>query len=811
MPYCNTINTFRFSLVLLGFITLVACGDVEEVALPLNEAPTASNVNIADANGGDAVVNDRLIGNYIYADAEDDAEGASIYRWFRNGAVIGGAKASDYILVADDIGQSIIFEVTPVAISGSINSTLTGTAIASAAFVPNSSPIANAGPDQSALFGDMVTLNGSGSSDINGDGLIFSWSFISKPAGSSAALSDPAAVGPTFDIDVSGDYVVQLIVNDGMIDSVPNTVTISTNNSAPVANAGPDQSALFGDTVTLNGSGSSDVDGDGLTYNWSLTSVPAGSLAALSDATLVNPTFDIDVSGDYVVQLIVNDGTVNSAPATVTISTNNSAPVANAGADQTPLVNDIVALDGGASSDVDGDILSYSWSLTSVPAGSLVALSDSAAVGPTFVVDQPGTYVVQLIVNDGTVDSATDTVTISTTNSEPVADAGADQAASFGDTVTLNGSGSSDVDNDPLTYSWSLTSVPAGSLAALSDATLVNPTFDIDVSGDYVVQLIANDGTLNSAPDTVTISTNNSAPVANAGTDQTPLVNDIVTLDGGASNDVDGDILSYSWSFTSVPAGSLAALSDPAAVGPTFTVDQPGTYVVQLIVNDGTVDSATDTVIISTNNSPPVAIAGADQTPLVNDIVTLDGSGSSDVDNDPLTYSWLFTSVPAGSLASLSDTTAINPAFVVDVSGSYVVQLIVNDGTVDSIADTVSISTSNSPPVANAGADQTPLVNDIVTLDGSGSSDVDGDLLTYTWSFTSVPAGSLATLSDPAAVGPTFTVDLAGTYVAQLVVNDGTVDSIADTVSISTSNSPPVANAGADQTPLVNDDCDAGW
>ena len=279
----------------------------------------------------------------------------------------------------------------------------------------------------------------------------------------------------------------------------------------------------------------------------------------------------------------------------------------------------------------------------------------------------------------------------------------------------------------------------------------------------------------------------------------------IVTLDGSGSSDVDGDLLTYTWSFTSVPAGSLATLSDPAAVGPTFTVDLAGTYVAQLVVNDGTVDSIADTVSISTSNSPPVANAGADQTPLVNDIVTLDGSGSSDVDGDLLTYTWSFTSVPAGSLAALSDPAAVGPTFTVDLAGTYVAQLVVNDGTVDSIADTVSISTSNSPPVANAGADQTPLVNDIVTLDGGASNDVDGDLLTYTWSFTSVPAGSLAALSDPAAVGPTFTVDLAGTYVAQLVVNDGTVDSIADTVSISTSNSPPVANAGADQTPLVND------
>ena len=370
MPYSTTINSFRFSLVLPGLLALVACGGVDELALPINEAPTASFVKITDVNGGDAVVDDRLIGNYTYTDAEDDAEDESIYRWLRNDDVIGGATTPDYILVPEDIGQSIIFEVTPVAISGAIGATasaLTGTAIASVAFVPNSSPIANAGPDKTPLVNDTVTLDGSGSSDGDGDGLTYSWSFISVPAGSLAALSDSTAVGPSFAVDLPGTYVVQLIVNDGMVGSIADTVTIDTNNSAPVANAGPDQSALFGATVALNGSGSSDVDGDGVTYNWSFTSKPVDSTAALSDSTAVGPTFDIDLSGDYVVQLIVNDGTVDSDPDTVIISTNNSAPVANAGADQAPLVSDTVTLDGSASSDVDGDGLTFRWSFSSLP------------------------------------------------------------------------------------------------------------------------------------------------------------------------------------------------------------------------------------------------------------------------------------------------------------------------------------------------------------------------------------------------------------------------------------------------------------
>ncbi len=190
-------------------------------------------------------------------------------------------------------------------------------------------------------------------------------------------------------------------------------------------------------------------------------------------------------------------------------------------------------------------------------------------------------------------------------------------------------------------------------------------------------------------------------------------------------------------------------------------------------------------------NLPPVANAGTDQTVFVGDTVTLDGSGSTDVDEDPLTYQWSFSSRPVGSAATLSDSEAVKPTFEVDVFGNYDVQLIVNDDTVDSAPDTVTISTENSKPVANAGTDQTVFVGDTVTLDGSGSTDVDEDPLTYQWSFVSRPGGSAATLSYTTAVNPTFEVDVAGTYVVQLIVNDGTVNSDPDTVTISTENLPP--------------------
>ena len=144
-------------------------------------------------------------------------------------------------------------------------------------------------------------------------------------------------MNPTFVADAAGSYTVQLIVNDRQVNSPPGTVHHGgAGNVAPVANAGPDQTIAVGQTVTLNGSGSTDANSDPLTYAWSFVSRPAGSAAALSNVAAVQPTFVADAAGSYTVQLIVNDGQVNSPPDTVLITAGagNLPPTANAGPDQ---------------------------------------------------------------------------------------------------------------------------------------------------------------------------------------------------------------------------------------------------------------------------------------------------------------------------------------------------------------------------------------------------------------------------------------------------------------------------------------------
>jgi len=514
------------------------------------------------------------------------------------------------------------------------------------------SPTSQAGPIDSitplsAPRGDLVTISGSG---FGGNNVRIS--VESVPAEVMAANGHSATFRVPFGVRPGATTVVA--TNPG---GHSGSIAFTVINRVPVANAGPDQTVFVTRTVQLNGAGSSDGDGDPLTFRWSFASRPTGSNAGLSDASAVRPTFVVDVPGRYTLQLVVNDGFTDSPPDTVLIDTQNSPPIANAGADQTVLVGAMVQLDGRGSSDVDGDHLTFRWSFVSRPPGSHATLTDDTAPSPAFVVGLPGRYDVQLVVNDGTVDSRPDTVIIDTRNSRPIAHAGADQTVVMGATVQLDGSGSSDADHDPLGLRWSFVSRPPGSLATLSDVTAVQPTFVADAIGVYVVQLIVNDGTVDSAPATVGVTANprqvNQPPIVNAGPDQTVTLPAIASLNGSVSDDglPVGAVLTIGWSKLSGPG--VVVFANASAPQTTASFSMAGDYVLHLTARDGEFTSSDDVTVrvnpAGPDNQAPVVDAGPDQTITLPAAATLNGTVTDDglPPGSPLTITWSSVSGPA--------------------------------------------------------------------------------------------------------------------------------------------------------------------
>ncbi len=171
--------------------------------------------------------------------------------------------------------------------------------------------------------------------------------------------------------------------------------------------------------------------------------------------------------------------------------------------------------------------------------------------------------------------------------------------------AALNGTANA---NGLSTTAWFNYGISSGSYTGTSTTQSLNGSSDttvsISVSGlsssiTYYYRIAAQNSAGTSYGSEATFTTLNSTPVANAGNDQTVPEESTVTLDGAGSSDADGDALTYSWAFTTKPEDSDAVLTYPTSANPAFVPDEEGTYVVSLIVNDGTVNSSPDTVIVT--------------------------------------------------------------------------------------------------------------------------------------------------------------------------------------------------------------------
>ena len=197
--------------------------------------------------------------------------------------------------------------------------------------VINLPPTANAGTDISINLGQKVTLNGSLSKDPEGKVILYNWSFKTRPAISLVTLANPASVNAEFTPDVVGAYVLTLRVTDDQQQSATAdvTVTVGLPGRPPVANAGASLTTTYGNKVVLDGSASSDPDGDKITYKWSFKTRPAGSSATLPilNDTQAKAEFEPDVTGQYVLTLSVSDNIWPAVLTDMTVTVNESPTV----------------------------------------------------------------------------------------------------------------------------------------------------------------------------------------------------------------------------------------------------------------------------------------------------------------------------------------------------------------------------------------------------------------------------------------------------------------------------------------------------
>ncbi|MDB5337869.1 MAG: outer rane adhesin like protein, partial [Planctomycetaceae bacterium] len=585
-------------------------------------------------------------------------------------------------------------------------------------------------------------------------------------------------------------------VNDGTVNSADALVSIQVTapvNHAPVAasvNIGVVLNTQYVGTLTAT-----DADGNSLTFAAGSTAAAHGTVQIATSGTFTY-TPNTGYLGSDSFSFKVNDGTVNSADAVVSIQVTavpNHAPVATAASIHTVLNTTYAGTLTGT--DADGNNLTFAAGSISAAHG-IVVINPNGAFTYTPLTGYTGSDSFSFKVNDGIVNSADATVVVQVTptNTAPVATATSIHVIfSTPYSGTLTGT---DADGDPLTFSAGSTIAAHGTVQIAANGTFTyTPATNYIGSDSFSFKV--NDGTVNSADALVSVQVLapvNHAPIATP-TSITVILN--TQFSGGLSGtDADGDTLTFAAGSTSASHGTVV-INTNGTFTYTPAAGYTGSDAFSFQVNDGTVSSANATVTVhvaSATNRAPVAI-----TANINVAFNTQFSGAlsgTDADGDTLTFL-------AGNIAAAHGTVVINPngAFTYTpasgYTGSDAFSFRVNDGTVSSANATVAVhvaSVTNRAPVAI-----TANINVAFNTQFSGGlsgTDADGDTLTFL-------AGNIAAAHGTVVINPNgaFTYTPASGYTGSdtfsFKVNDGTVDSSPATVTVHVAdvvNTTPIAN-----------------
>jgi beta propeller repeat protein/parallel beta-helix repeat protein len=563
----------------------------------------------------------------------------------------------------------------------------------------NARPVADAGDDQffDAIVAN-VTLDGTGSFDFDADdALSYQWRQV---GGQDVVIMNPDTPEPNFAPAVEDVYYFELTVSDGSIHSAPDTVMIVVGNRAPFADAGDEQACEPRQEVTLDGSASYDLDeGDTLSYRWSQVSGPG---VELLDPNTQTPRFTPNLIGQYVFELIVNDGTADSLPDTITVTCRiGSEPdaygyhwidsdsrwaqnykwidIQQTGTIITGLEYTIEGFVGPFPLGFDFNFYGYTYKQFYVQSNGLISFSPvqvSYQNQPIPTADEDNSFIAWMW-----------------TFMYP-SDASKVYYQQFGSYTVIQfvdyeiASGGS-VNAEVIIYRSGRIVIQYEGFS--EDAYLYQHTIGIEnADGTIGTQVSYNDRYYLHPELAVEFSIGPpTRPIADAGPDQHVAEPQLITLDGSGSFIYDPcSSLEYEWDQLVGPA---VELTDPTGMHPTFVPEEEGEYRFELVVIGDDDFSEADEVLILVGNQPPVADVGPNQVAPVPSLVTLDASGSYDPDRiDKLSYIWTQLEGPEVNLRNADTAT---PYFSCDQEGIYVFELVVSDGFVDSQPRTIEVET----------------------------------------------------------------------------------------------------------------------
>lgn len=584
--------------------------------------------------------------------------------------------------------------------------------------------------------------------------------------------------------------------------SSTSTPPSASTNRAPIANAGSDMSRnISANAIALDGSGSSDPDGDALRYRWTIVGQPNGANASLTNEATSTPGLVSAAPGEYEIELIVTDPSSVSRSDRVIVTLLNQAPTAQIMSySSTGFVGKSVPFDASASTDPNGQPLTFTYEITAAPNDSGLVGATFAGQTPNFAFDTPGSFEIMLTVSDGYAEdtllldpftvSAFEIVSVPSNLTAPIYEPNRDRIISIdGDSVVLTEA--SDGTQSRVILPLAITTISlspdgktlaAGHNARVSfvdlEADTVIRTESVSVAVEHIV--MDNNGTAYAvgARDSFApfYSVNVQTGAVVAGVERIegwgklllhPSETKMYGANAGSSPD---DVLRLE-----IENGIVATIDDSAYHG-DFN------FCGQLWMGpDGNSFLTGCGVVVRTSNDPAL-----DMTFVMDLPVSVTDATSSAFDR---TWNILDTAAPTRVKTFDVDTGGEIEGFVLDngdgawtgrrifsSENSETLTVFAERGGVYSLLRRHGRSTSalEFSPRANAPRYSSVRVSETVTLSASLSSDPMDLPLDYEWMLVSQPAGASISPAGLTSEDLSFSPSVAGTYEFSLRVDNGT-------------------------------------
>jgi hypothetical protein len=731
-----------------------------------NSAPTAS-VTLSPTSPRKL---DTITANATSADADGDTVTFS-YVWKRNNLVVDGQTTSTYS-GPQAKGDIIVVEVTPF--DGHVNGALASAQVTVANTAPTASVTLS---PTSPKVADTITANPTGS-DVDGDTVTFSYVWkrnnVVVPNQTSSTYNGGQAKGDTITVEVTP--------SDGTDSGAIATASVTIANTAPVAQDGTatvGHRSATGVDITLV---ATDADGDGLIY--ALVGTDGG--AARGTVTLSGNIAHYTPTGDFVgpdtFQFNASDGSSTSNSATITVTLTNSAPTATVTLNPTsPKKADNITA-SVITSDADGDsvTVSYVWKRN----GTAV----SGQTSSTYTDDKVRGDVIRVEVtpNDGHTDGAVASAEVTVVNTPPTATVTLSPSSpKVADTIKATPTGADD-DGDSVSFSY---------VWKRNGITVANQSTDTysggQAKGDTItVEVTPNDGFVNGAVATASLTIGNTAPIANNGTATVPhrsATGVSITL---TASDADNDILSYNLVGANGGAlhGTLTLNGNIVQYVPNAAADFVGNDTFQFTASDNLDNSAPATINVSlTNSAPTASVTLSPTSPRKLDSISA-AVTTADDDGDTVTVSYVWkrnnTTVDGQTTSTYSGPQAKGDIIAVEVTPF--------DGHVNGALASAQVTVVNTPPTATVTLSPTsPKIADTISASATGA-DVDGDTVTFSYAWKRngniVTGQTTSTYNGGQAKGDTITVEVTP--------SDGTDSGAIATASVTIANTAPVAQDG---------------